>query len=72
MVRDQEDAVLTSMTLMDAIKHLPIRQHVIVALRLAGYKQSECAAIVGLTSPAVGAAFRRALLRMRERMETGG
>lgn len=65
-----EDDLFTYMMLRRAVHNLPDKHRAVIALRMAGYKQKECGAILGVTRAAIGFIQKRAIEMLRQ--ELGG
>lgn len=74
MIEDgnQGDDIELRILLEDAIKKLPPKQQVVVALREAGYSQMECGVIIGMTRAAVGFIQKKSLFNLRGILNNGG
>jgi len=59
---DELDGVLI---LFMASQRLPNKERAVLALRMAGYTQRECGAVIGMTRSAVGIIYKRSLALLR-------
>lgn len=66
---EQEERMIERVFLENAVRDLPDKLKVVVAMNVAGYTQKECATVIGLTKAAVGSIFKKSLVRVREHME---
>jgi len=66
--RTEEEQQADDHVLMDSLlTSLPVPERVVVALLLAGFKQIEVGVIIGMTRAAIGAIYKRAITRLKER-----
>jgi len=49
----------------ETVDKLPVKEKVVLTLRLAGYTQRECGFIIGMTRSAVGIIYKRAVTLLR-------
>lgn len=60
--------ILQAVDFDNAFSKLTIKHRVVVAMRLAGYTQAECALVFGMTRAAIGIMHKRAREVLREEM----
>lgn len=65
-IRKKEDQILTNVSVGMGIEQLPIKQRIVLALRVAGYTQLESGTILGVTRAAVSGTLKRAVLRLQK------
>lgn len=63
-----ENATIQKVLLQDAVKKLPEKEKVVIALRLIGYTQRECSEIIGGTRASIGSIYKRAMRKLTEEL----
>lgn len=63
-----DDLILQAIDFNIAFSKLILKHQVVVAMRLAGYKQHECAVVFGLTRAAIGIMHKKARAELRREM----
>ena len=64
----QEDDVIQRVLLTSHVKKLPAKERAIIGLLMSGYRQEEAANILGISSTAVGNAYRDTLKILQKRL----
>jgi len=59
------EKIESAVAIDEIISKLPVKEKVVIALRLAGYTQRECGVMIGMTRSAVGIIYKRAINLLR-------
>jgi predicted transcriptional regulator len=69
LLRKKEDSVLDKVYFVEIIRSVPIKQRIVLALKIAGYSQLESGKILGITRAAISGTLKRATIRLQKTLK---